>query len=143
LAANRAPQLKAIVMRFLQQSMRSEIVAISLLLLIAHVLANPMCAQSRRLQSEPGKLAGMIVDPNEARINGAKILIVGKGIKRETIADEEGYFQLDLPQGRYVVTVSANGFRSARRNIFVKSNSVMVLNVKLAVAVFVDYSRRA
>ena len=130
-------------MRFLQQSMRSEIVAISLLLLIAHVLANPMCAQSRRLQSEPGKLAGMIVDPNEARINGAKILIVGKGIKRETIADEEGYFQLDLPQGRYVVTVSANGFRSARRNIFVKSNSVMVLNVKLAVAVFVDYSRRA
>jgi hypothetical protein len=55
----------------------------------------------------------MIVDANEARIATAKILITGHGLTREVPVDEEGFFQIDLPQGRYSVTITANGFRTA------------------------------
>ena len=91
-------------------------------------------AQSLRPQSEPGKLVGMIVDPNGARIATAKILITSRRLSQDLLVNEEGFFQIDLPQGRYRVTITANGFRSARRNVFIKSNAVTALNVRLAVA---------
>jgi hypothetical protein len=90
-------------------------------------------AQSLRPQSEPGKLVGMIVDPNGARIATAKILITSRRLSRDVLVNEEGFFQIDLPQGRYRVTITANGFRTARRNVFIKSNAVTALNIRLAV----------
>jgi hypothetical protein len=90
-------------------------------------------AQSLRPQSEPGKLVGMIVDPNGARIATAKILLTSRRLSRDVLVNEEGFFQIDLPQGRYRVTITANGFRTARRNVFIKSNAVTSLNARLAV----------
>ncbi|MGI9166803.1 MAG: hypothetical protein ACR2G5_10540 [Pyrinomonadaceae bacterium] len=53
-------------------------------------MPNKTSAQSRHVQSsEPGKLAGMVVDLNDARINGAKVLITGKDFKRELVVDDE------------------------------------------------------
>jgi hypothetical protein len=124
-------------MRYRQQQFNGVIIVGLLLLFIGDAFPNH-AAQRIDKSAEPGKLAAMIVDPNDARISGAKILIVGKHETREVASDDEGFFQVDLKQGRYSVTVTANGFRTARRNIFVKSNTVLALNVKLAVAVMAD-----
>ena len=121
-------------MRFLLIQLHRAIIATLLLSPLAHVAMAAALAQSSRSQSEPGKLVGMIVDQNEARITTAKILITGRGLSREVTVDEEGFFQIDLPQGNYRVTITANGFRTARRNVFVKSNAVTALNVQLVVA---------
>ena len=130
-------------MRFLLFQVLSAMIATILLTPLTYGPTRVAQAQSLRPQSEPGKLVGMIVDPNEARIATATILITSRRLSLEVRVNEEGFFQIDLPQGRYRVTIIANGFRTARRTVFVKSNAVIALNVPLAVAVFVNYSKRA
>ena len=101
------------VVRFLLIQLQIAIIATLLLSPLSHGVTPAALAQSSRPQAEPGKLVGMIVDANEARIATAKILITGHGLTREVPVDEEGFFQIDLPQGRYSVTITANGFRTA------------------------------
>ena len=125
-------------MRFLLFQLRGAMIATLLLAPLTYGATRVAPAQSVRPQSEPGKLVGMIVDPNEARIATAKILITSRRLSLEVRVDEEGFFQINLPQGRYRVTITANGFRTARRSVFVKSNAVIALNVPLAVAVLVN-----
>ena len=125
-------------MRFLVFQLRSVMIAALLLTPLPSGATRVALAQSLRPQSEPGKLVGMIVDPNGARIATAKILITSRRLSQEVRVNEEGFFQIDLPQGRYRVTITANGFRTARRTVFVKSNAVIALNVPLAVAVLVN-----
>jgi hypothetical protein len=125
-------------MRFLLFQLRGAMIATLLLVPLPYGATRVALAQSLRSQSEPGKLVGMIVDPSGARIATAKILISSRRLSRDVLVNEEGFFQIDLPQGRYRVTITANGFRTARRTVFVKSNAVIALNVPLAVAVFVN-----
>ena len=120
-------------MRFLLFQLRSAMIATLLLVSLPYGATRVALAQSLRPQSEPGKLVGMIVDPDGARIATAKILITSRRLSRDVLVNEEGFFQIDLPQGRYRVTITANGFRTARRNVFIKSNAVTALNIRLAV----------
>ena len=123
-------------MRFLVFQLRSVMIAALLLAPLPQPATGADLAQSS--ESEWGKLVGMIVDPNEARIATAKILITSRRVSREVLVNEEGFFQIDIPQGRYRVTITANGFRTVRRIVFVKSNAVIALNVRLPVAVLVN-----
>ena len=107
--------------------------AFILLISAISVTATRPLAQSGQIPSaEPGKLTGMVVDPNEARINGAMIVIEKKGFRRELVADEEGFFQVSVPAGMYVVTAKSYGFQPvSRRRVYVKANSVRAINFKL------------
>jgi uncharacterized membrane protein len=49
----------------------------------------------------------------------------------EATTDEQGYFQLDVPPGRYTVRLRAHGYKSQSRKVDIQADSVTVLNVEL------------
>src|SRR5688500_2999112 len=111
-------------MRFLLFQLRSAMIATLLLAPLPYGATRVALAQSLRPQSEPGKLVGMVVDPNGARIATARIFITRRRLSRDVLVNEEGFFQIDLPPGRYRLTITANGFRTARRTVVIRSNAV-------------------
>ena len=79
------------------------------------------------------KVAGIVVDPQPARIAQAKVIVAGERERRELTTDEEGFFQGDVPPGWYVITVSHYGFETRQFKLFLKADVVTPLNVTLNV----------
>ncbi len=109
-----------------------DLIAVFALLLNSFAVAASEPFPQARRSSEPGKLVGMVVDPNEARIAGARIIIEGSGNRREVMADEEGFFVANLPEGRYRITAQSYGFRTVTQTrVYVRANHVRAINFKL------------
>jgi hypothetical protein len=78
------------------------------------VMDGQLAAQSSSLTAG-GKLSGLILDPGEARVVGARIIVEGKGFRREATSGDDGGYSLDLPEGRYKVRVMLGGFYPSRK----------------------------
>lgn len=73
-------------------------------------------------QTSKGFVVGNVTDPNGAAIAGANIKITNTatGVTRETISQQDGTYRLDaVDPGPYKVEVSANGFKTATRELIV------------------------
>ena len=57
------------------------------------------------------------------------IRVPGAGVQVDTAPD--GSFELDVPPGRYQVSVEATGFRSQRRRVRVEDDGVTILQFDL------------
>ena len=79
------------------------------------------------------KVAGIVVDPQPARITQAKVTVAGEHDRRELTTDEEGFFQGSLQPGWYEITVSHEGFQTRKFKLFLTSDVVTPLNVTLNV----------
>ena len=79
------------------------------------------------------KVAGIVVDPQPARIAQAKVIVAGDRERKELTTDEEGFFQGDVQPGWYVITVSQYGFETRQFKLFLKADVVTPLNVTLNV----------
>lgn len=79
------------------------------------------------------KVAGIVVDPQPARITQAKVIVAGEHDKRELTTDDEGFFQGSVQPGWYVITVSHYGFETRQFKLFLKADVVTPLNVTLNV----------
>src|SRR5262245_10203967 len=69
---------------------------------------------SASAQVSSGTITGVVRDPNDAVIAGAKIKVTqtATSVSRETVADERGQFLApSLRPGEYAVTVTATGFQ--------------------------------
>jgi hypothetical protein len=79
-----------------------------------------------------GKLSGLILDPGEARVAGAKIIIEAKGFRREVTSADDGSYAIALPEGKYKVRVELGGFYPSRKKtIRISSNATTNLDVTL------------
>jgi hypothetical protein len=58
-----------------------------------------------------GKITGIVLDKNEARVAGATIEIENAVLSRVVRANDEGYFEVELPAGMYRMTVEMAGFK--------------------------------
>ncbi len=58
-----------------------------------------------------GELKGLVLDPNDARVAGAKITIENKKNRFELWSTDEGAFQIKLPAGEYQLKIESNGFK--------------------------------
>ena len=68
-------------------------------------------------QSNAGDLAGMVIDPEGARVPGATVTVrnLATNFTRSTTTDAEGSYQLlALPPGFYEVTVESSGFATTQ-----------------------------
>jgi hypothetical protein len=89
-----------------------------------------------RPASPAGKVVGVILDANDARVPEATVRAKGGGRTREVECDEQGQFELSLPAGTYQITVEAHGFRRfVYSSLEVKSNVTEMINIHLEVAV--------
>jgi hypothetical protein len=82
------------------------------------------------------KIAGIVVDPQPARITQAKVIVSGKGDRREFTTDDEGFFQGDLKPGWYLITISHYGFQTRKLKLYLKPDVVTALNVTLSLPSF-------
>jgi hypothetical protein len=79
-----------------------------------------------------GKLSGLILDPGEARVVGAKIIVEAKGFRREVISNDDGGYEVSLPEGKYKVRVELDGFYpSGKKTVRISSNATTKLDVTL------------
>lgn len=82
-----------------------------------------------------GKLEGVVVDVNDARVANASVTIAGKRLKREVVSDEEGKFRIELPAGTYQFTVYSPGFAVFRgKDVKVQADFTTSLEIPLKVA---------
>ena len=104
------------------------------------LLALGAAAQTERKTSAPerrdvGKIKGVVLDKNEARVAGATVSIGNAKSRGAVETNEEGEFEVELPVGVYRVRVKANGFREFVLSSFeVKSGVTEKIDVHLEVA---------
>jgi len=84
--------------------------------------------------AQSAKVAGIVVDPQPARITQAKVIVAGERDRRVLTTDEEGFFQGSLQPGWYEITVSHEGFQTRKFRLFLKADEVTPLNVALNVS---------
>jgi hypothetical protein len=58
-----------------------------------------------------GRIKGMVLDVNKARVVSAVVIVQGGDVKRRVMSNDEGRFEISLPPGSYQITVKASGFR--------------------------------
>jgi hypothetical protein len=107
----------------------------AVLLLLAAATLVPLAAGAQVRIT--GAITGLVTDPSDAVIPGATVQLVdeGTGITKETVTNTSGVFQfLDLNSGRYAVSVTLQGFQTAKYDhVVVEASRSTDLRVKLAV----------
>ena len=96
---------------------------------------------SRKGQKESAQISnlthfeGKVIDEKEAIIPSAILEITGEnGKKYYTKSDSDGWFEIDLPLGKYTVKVSQQGFKDLKLINFNPENKSWIrLNLKLKV----------
>lgn len=84
---------------------------------------------------QTGRITGIVVDPNDARVVGAYITIENSEYKRTRRSNSEGKFELRVPSGAYNITVEQSGFKKFRlRDVRVGTETHELGNIKLEVA---------
>ncbi|MBY0375591.1 MAG: carboxypeptidase-like regulatory domain-containing protein, partial [Bryobacteraceae bacterium] len=86
-------------------------------------------------QALNGTLVGTITDGSGAIVPNAKVTLleVNTNLSRASATNESGnYSFVNLPQGRYTVTIEQSGFRKAsRENVELTINSTVRVDVQL------------
>lgn len=73
--------------------------------------AEPSLSSPHAATLQTGRIIGVVLDANNARIVGATIKIKNARFNREVRSGEEGDFEAELPAGAYRITVEQPGFR--------------------------------
>lgn len=93
---------------------RSKLIVIGVILLFATLMLSALAHSPASFIKQPtGKIKGLILDLNDARITTANITIESSpkiGLKKQLKSGEAGDFEIELPEGIYYLTVEANGF---------------------------------
>jgi len=88
-------------------------------------------------QAASARIVGNITDPNGGGVPAAKVSVVNTAtqVHYDTTTNNEGYFQaVELPIGRYNVTIEANGFRKlVFQNQVLQINQVLRIDSKLEI----------
>jgi carboxypeptidase family protein len=108
------------------------IVAVFLIVIVAMAVS---AQQPTAAQVATGKLKGVVVDWQYARISRSCLIIRNKGFQTRVAVDEEGAFEFDLPAGTYEVFALSPGFtRVRRKNLRGESGTTTTSNFLLQVA---------
>lgn len=87
-------------------------------------------------QERTGNIEGIVSDQNNALLPGADVQVTGLdiGFSRSVKTNEQGSFRLlQVPPGRYKVTVSSNGFQNASSEVLVNLGQTAAVNFNLQV----------
>ena len=72
-----------------------------------------------------GYVEGHVVGSDGAVLAGASVSVVGTPVK--TVTDENGYFEVWLPEGTYTILITAEGYKPATVNVTVTANETVNL----------------
>lgn len=85
------------------------------------------------IPKDVGLLLGLVLDESDARVARVKIIIEGKNSKQEIKSNDEGYYEIRLPEGKYEIRVlEENGwYGSARKKVLIVPNKSFTHNFVL------------
>ena len=114
-----------------------------LITFLIFMLATVVCVGQKRTpsrsRSEMGKIQGVVLDANDARIVGAIITIENGRFRRELKSGEEGDFEVALPAGVYQIKAEARGFRNFELSpLTVKANVSELIHIHMEVGPISD-----
>jgi hypothetical protein len=110
---------------------------ISLALLTLFGMISLMIPTIVSTQAVTGTIAGTVKDPAGAVVVGAQVTVRHEvtGETHSATTDNEGRFKVErLSPGRYQVTVTRNGFKTAERQLVVEETRAAALEIKLEIA---------
>jgi Carboxypeptidase regulatory-like domain len=97
-------------------------------------MAHPIPCSLLSVKEEIGKIKGLILDANGARVARAVVRIENAKLKREVKSGAEGNFEVELPSGVYRIVIQAHGFRKFEYSpLNVKPNMSELINIHLEV----------
>lgn len=103
------------------------------------VAASPPARQGHPLSlfGQPaGKIFGSVLDPNEARIPKARVIVENDQSKYKTLTNDSGEYEIDVPPGIYRITTEVVGYYPSRRaQVGVDSNSKIMINIAPALEI--------
>src|SRR3989442_15839091 len=112
-----------------------------LLALVACLITCSLCILSlsglAQSLGSAGKVSGTVIDPNNAVINGATVVIQNSvtGYRRTATTDSSGAFRFtDVPPNNYQLIVTASEFHTSSQSITVRSLVQINLNIPLTVS---------
>jgi hypothetical protein len=80
-------------------------VVLSAIMIAFSFLSTPTFAQ------ESGRLSGVLLDPQNAVVVGARVTVANEKRKYIAYSDDIGRFQFETPTGSYKVSVDSSGFK--------------------------------
>ena len=107
------------------------------LLCCALLLASGSASGSKAQTTTSGGLTGVVTDPSNSVVPGANVVIADdtRGTIQEAKSDLEGTYRFFfLPPGKYVLSVTREGFREENRKVNVLLGPPVTVNVTLAIA---------
>ena len=105
---------------------------ISLLFAISY-LQFPVAAQTHLPSPRAeGELKGLVLDPNGARIVGAKITVENKNYSFAIESNDEGAFRVKLPGGEYRLKIKRDGFKAyVKKRVRIEADKTETISVTL------------
>jgi outer membrane receptor protein involved in Fe transport len=91
----------------------------------------------RGFAADTGAMRGIVHDPQHRPLPGAQVVLHSSGstISTTVVSDANGEFQVNnMPEGAYIVTVSAPGFRTLDSQVTVVAGKSPVLHLQLELA---------
>ena len=71
--------------------------------LVACLSTSPVTRAGAHHQVVTGKLKGIVVDWQHARVLNTKVILVGRSFKKKFAVDGEGAYEAEVPAGSYLV----------------------------------------
>jgi hypothetical protein len=104
---------------------------VSLVLILLTSLAVDVPTGSQQTKPQPlGKLSGLILDPGNARVPKAKIIVEREGFRREAISAADGSYEIELPVNSYAVIAIRDSFHPTREaDIQVRTDKITNLDL--------------
>lgn len=88
-------------------------------------------------QETRGAIRGLVLDPNNSPVPGAKVVVkdVARGTEVSATTNDEGFYQANyLLSGKYVITVEAAGFKTLQReNIVIEIGNTLQVDLPLEI----------
>jgi hypothetical protein len=84
-------------------------------------------------QPSNGKLRGLVVDANYARVAATTIIFAGESFVKSVRTDEDGAYEVELPAGDCVIEVKQQGFLPRRVKLHIEARVTKQLNMILDV----------
>ncbi|MBD0372453.1 MAG: carboxypeptidase regulatory-like domain-containing protein [Pyrinomonadaceae bacterium] len=104
---------------------------VSLLLALTLWQSSSLAQTHQPVPRAEGNLKGLVSDPNEARVVGAKITLENKQYRFEAGSNDEGAFDVRLPVGEYQLTIESNGFKVYKKRVRVEADKTDTINVTI------------
>lgn len=77
---------------------------------------------------QQGRMSGLVVDFNRARVPGVSITIKSKRFEQKIVSSDDGSYEINLPIGKYKIMVEGDGFYQVKRTVRVYPDSNLIID---------------